>query len=56
MKFPTQAKPVARAGNRSRDESAGVGASDCCGAGKCCVGACVFGNCAGACVPNLGQC
>lgn len=58
MKLPIQANPVARAGNRSRDETAGIAPSDCCGAGRCCVGACLpfGGGCAGVCVPNIGQC
>jgi len=56
MKFPTQARPVARAFSQAKDTSASVVPSDCCGAGKCCLGACLFGNCAGVCVPNIGQC
>lgn len=58
MKFPMQAKPVARGSSLSRDESSRIAASDCCGAGRCCVGACLpfGGGCAGICVPNIGQC
>jgi hypothetical protein len=56
MRFPSQAKPVARQMSKALDRSATLAASDCCGAGKCCIGACLFGNCAGVCVPNIGQC
>lgn len=56
MKFPMQAKPVARNSSPTRDETSRIAASDCCGAGQCCIGACLFGHCAGACVPNIGQC
>ena len=56
MRFPSQTKPVTRAATGSRDASAAVTLSDCCGAGQCCVGACFFGKCAGVCVPNIGQC
>jgi hypothetical protein len=56
MKFPIQAKPVARQMNKGRDETSGIVPSDCCGAGQCCIGACLFGRCAGVCVPNIGQC
>lgn len=58
MKLPSQAKPVARHAGLGRDDSATIAPSDCCGAGRCCVGACLpfGGGCAGACVPNIGQC
>jgi len=56
MKSPVQAKPVDRSLKSAQRSDNGLTQSDCCGAGKCCVGACVFGYCAGVCVPNLGQC
>ena len=56
MKFPTQARPVARQFNKARDNSAAITPSDCCGSGQCCLGACLFGTCVGVCVPNIGQC
>ena len=57
MKFPNQSRPVARQKSAGKDASAGVLPSDCCGPGKCCLGACLpFVGCAGVCVPNLGQC
>lgn len=56
MKFPVQARPVARQMSKGRDETAGIGPSDCCGGGKCCLGTCLFGQCVGVCVPNVGQC
>ena len=56
MKFPNQSRPVARQASAGKDATAGVLPSDCCGAGQCCVGACLFGKCLGVCVPNLGQC
>ncbi len=58
MKFPIQARPVARQMSNARDETSGIAPSDCCGAGRCCAGACVpfTGQCAGICVPNIGQC
>jgi hypothetical protein len=57
MKFPTQARPVARHMSKARDQTAGIAPSDCCGPGKCCVGACLpFAGCAGVCVQNIGQC
>jgi hypothetical protein len=56
MKFPTQAKPIARFTNSAKDGSSAVLPSDCCGGGQCCLGTCLFGKCIGACVPNLGQC
>jgi hypothetical protein len=59
MKMPVQAKPVDRqASFARRNEDSGLTQSDCCGSGKCCVGACLpFGlGCAGVCVPNIGQC
>jgi hypothetical protein len=59
MNLPTQSAPVARiAVKPDVTPSAGIAPSDCCGAGKCCVGACLpFGaGCAGICVPNIGQC
>jgi len=59
MKIPTQTKSVDRriAATRISPDAKGILPSDCCGAGKCCVGACLpFVGCAGICVPNLGQC
>ncbi|MBS9475624.1 hypothetical protein [Ancylobacter radicis] len=56
MRLPSQSLPVARHTTAARDLSAGLQPSDCCGPGKCCVGACLFGNCVGACIPNIGQC
>lgn len=57
MKSPVQAKPVERYAKSTQHTTKGVTQSDCsCGSGGCCVGACVFGYCAGVCVPNLGQC
>ncbi|MEP9386554.1 hypothetical protein [Mesorhizobium sp. KR9-304] len=58
MKLPSQAKPVARQLSKALDRSAALSPSDCCGAGRCCVGACLpfGGGCAGVCVPNIGQC
>lgn len=56
MKFPSQAKPVARFASRADAGAGGIRPSDCCGPGKCCIGACLFGSCAGYCVPNIGQC
>ena len=57
MRFPIQAKPVARQMSMSLDRSATLAPSDCCGPGKCCVGGCApFVGCVGACVPNIGQC
>ncbi|WP_293380988.1 hypothetical protein [Phenylobacterium sp.] len=58
MKLPSQARPVARnLAPSAAVNQPGVGPSDCCGSGKCCVGACLpFIGCAGACVPNIGQC
>lgn len=58
MKLPTQAKPVTRQTSKSADLGGGLMPSDCCGAGRCCVGACLpfGGGCAGVCVPNIGQC
>lgn len=56
MKFPTQAKPIARFTNSAKDGSSSVQPSDCCGGDQCCLGTCLFGKCIGACVPNLGQC
>jgi hypothetical protein len=55
MMLPLQARPVARRSTR-QTFSGGVTPSDCCGDGKCCIGACLFGSCAGYCVPNFGQC
>jgi len=55
MKSPIQAKPVER-GLTSAQQKNGLKQSDCCGSGKCCVGACLFGSCLGYCVPNIGQC
>lgn len=58
MKFASQAAPVSRQSSKALDRSATLTPSDCCGAGKCCVGACLpfGGGCAGICVPNIGQC
>jgi len=56
MKLPNQAKPVARFTTSEKDRTAAVLPSDCCGAGECCLGTCLFGKCVGACVPNIGQC
>ncbi|WP_187969687.1 hypothetical protein [Aquibium microcysteis] len=58
MRLPTMSLPVARGHARSPDRSAVLAPSDCCGAGRCCVGACLpfGGGCAGICVPNIGQC
>jgi len=56
MKSPIQAKPVERAARPTQRNENGVTQSDCCGSGKCCVGACLFGSCLGYCVPNIGQC
>lgn len=57
MRSPIQAKPVERALKTAERSDRGLTQSDCCGAGKCCVGACVpFVGCVGACVPNIGQC
>ena len=57
MKSPVQARPVERRSLSARGASKGVTQSDCCGSGKCCVGACLpFVGCAGVCVPNIGQC
>ena len=56
MKSPVQAKPVERNAKSAQHATKGVTQSDCCGSGKCCVGACVFGTCLGACIPNIGQC
>lgn len=60
MKSPNQARPVERLSAFPPQGNSGnnrVVQSDCCGAGKCCVGACVpFVGCAGVCVPNIGQC
>lgn len=58
MRFPSQAKPVARQMSKALDRSATLAASDCCGPGSCCVGGCIpfINKCAGICVPNIGQC
>jgi len=58
MRLPFPSSPVARGNARSPDRSAALAPADCCGAGKCCVGACLpfGGGCAGICVPNIGQC
>lgn len=58
MKSPIQARPIARRSTAAILQSSGVHQSDCCGAGKCCVGACIpiLNECAGICVPNIGQC
>ena len=56
MKSPIQSKPVERNSIAAQQKN-GVTQSDCCGSGKCCVGACLpFVGCAGVCVPNIGQC
>lgn len=58
MRLPSLSSPVARGRAKALDRSAMLTPSDCCGAGKCCVGACLpFGlGCGGICVPNIGQC
>ena len=58
MTLPKQIEAISRTTTKSeRPKPVGVAPSDCCGPGKCCVGACLpFVGCAGACVPNLGQC
>ncbi|MDN2581920.1 hypothetical protein [Aquibium sp. ELW1220] len=58
MRLPTLSTPAARGHSKGIDRSAALVPSDCCGAGKCCVGACLpfGGGCAGICVPNIGQC
>jgi hypothetical protein len=58
MKSPIQAKPVERALHCAERTDRGLTQSDCCGAGKCCVGGCIpfLNTCAGVCVPNIGQC
>jgi hypothetical protein len=58
MRMPTQAKPADRKVRRSGVVENGLTQSDCCGDGKCCIGACIpiLGKCAGVCVPNIGQC
>jgi hypothetical protein len=56
MKSPIQSKPVERNSIIAQQKN-GVTQSDCCGSGKCCVGACLpWVGCAGVCVPNIGQC
>lgn|GEM_PF-6293158 len=57
MRLPIQAKPLLRRNVRAVSE-AGASQSDCCGPGRCCLGACIpfTGQCAGVCVPNIGQC
>lgn len=57
MKSPVQSKPVERNAVLAEQKNNGVTQSDCCGTGKCCVGACLpWVGCAGVCVPNIGQC
>jgi hypothetical protein len=66
MTLPNQHAPVERlasgvqtgAVNSAGTKPEGIMPSDCCGPGRCCVGACLpFGlGCAGVCVPNIGQC
>jgi hypothetical protein len=57
MKLPNQTTPVVRTLSLTGAMLQGVMPSDCCGSGKCCVGACLpFVGCAGICVPNIGQC
>jgi len=56
MNLPKQSAPVKRNASVSNMQTKGIAPSDCCGSSGCCVGACVFGHCAGVCVPNLGQC
>ncbi len=63
MRMPRQEKSVNRQMSATvRDATTispnkGIRPSDCCGDGKCCVGACLpFVGCAGLCVPNIGQC
>ena len=58
MTLPKQSEAVARtAGKLTHVKPEGIMPADCCGPGKCCVGACLpLVGCAGICVPNLGQC
>jgi hypothetical protein len=57
MNMPKQAHPISRGVATAAFQVKGIAPSDCsCGSRGCCVGACVFGFCAGVCVPNLGQC
>ena len=58
MRTPNLARPVRRMSASASLPSHGVRQSDCCGSGKCCVGACIpfLNKCAGVCVPNIGQC
>jgi len=52
MRLPTPASPIARRGTIALDRSAALAPSDCCGAGKTCLGTCIpFINvCAGLCI------
>jgi hypothetical protein len=59
MFLPKQAMPAIRTDKpQAPEKPQGVSPSDCCGSGKCCVGACIpfINQCAGVCVPNIGQC
>ncbi|MBO0902095.1 hypothetical protein [Jiella sonneratiae] len=58
MRTPNLARPVERRPAGMARSASGVGQSDCCGSGQCCVGACIpfVNKCAGICVPNIGQC